>query len=124
MGRGPHFRRGRSRGAPVAACLAAVVALGAGCARAESGASSALDSQFLSAVHSQASDVGGYRSDVQLVRLGHAACDAFRSGASYQQLADRLVLLEGHNPLPSEDLGTVITAAVDTYCPQYRSKVQ
>jgi hypothetical protein len=70
-----------------------------------------------------APDVAAYRTDVQLTRLGHAACDGFRAGASFQQLADRLVLLEGSNPLPSGDLGAVIDAAVANYCPQFRGRV-
>ena len=81
------------------------------------------DQSFLGTVHAQASDVGRYRTDVALVRLGHAACDGFRSGASYEELADRMALEEGRNPLPSQDLGVVISAAVDNYCPQYRSRV-
>jgi hypothetical protein len=58
-----------------------------------------------------------------LIRLGHAACDAFRAGASYQELADRMSLLEGRNPVPSQDLGVVVTSAVDAYCPQFKSRV-
>ncbi|MHB1533232.1 MAG: DUF732 domain-containing protein [Acidimicrobiales bacterium] len=81
------------------------------------------DQEFLASVHGTAPDVGNYRSDIQLVRLGHAACDGFRAGASYQQLADRLPLTEGANPLPPEDLGAVVTAAVDAFCPQFRSLV-
>lgn len=81
------------------------------------------DQEFLASVHGAAPDVSTYRSDVQLVRLGHAACDGFRAGASYQQLADRLPLTEGPHPLPPEDLGAVITAAVDSFCPQFRGLV-
>jgi hypothetical protein len=93
------------------------------CSSASSKASTQATQDFLSAVHVAAPDVGAYRTDVQLARLGHAACDGFRSGASYQQLADRLVLLEGSNPLPSADLGAVITGAVTSFCPQFRSRV-
>jgi hypothetical protein len=78
---------------------------------------------FLSAVHLADPNVSAYRTDVQLTRLGHAACDGFKSGASFQQLADRLVLLEGSNPLPSADLGAVIDAAATAYCPQFHSRV-
>jgi hypothetical protein len=81
------------------------------------------DQSFLSSVHLADPNVGTYRSDVQLSRLGHAACDGFRSGVSFQQLADRLVLLEGSKPLPSADLGAVIDAAVSAYCPQFHSRV-
>jgi hypothetical protein len=74
-------------------------------------------------VHSSAPDAGSYRTDVQLVRLGHAACDGFRSGASFEQLADRLNLIEGARPLPTEDLGVVVTAAVASFCPQFHNRV-
>jgi hypothetical protein len=31
--------------------------------------------------------------------------------------------LEGRNPLPSQDLGIVVSSAVDAYCPQFRAQV-
>jgi Protein of unknown function (DUF732) len=102
---------------------AAVVVVAVGACGAGSGATSQVDSEFLSTVHAGAPDIGTYRSDTALVRLAHAACDGFRAHASYEQLADRLALQEGSHPLPSEDLGTVITAAVEAYCPQFRSEV-
>ncbi len=102
---------------------AALVAL-SGCGSANAGSTNAANQAFLSAVHVAAPDISTYRTDVQLMRLGHAACDGFRSGASFQELADRLVLLEGTNPLPSADLGAVIDAAVGAYCEQYRSRVE
>jgi hypothetical protein len=95
----------------------------AGCGGASAPGTSAADSTFLSALHLNAPDIASYRTDVQLTRVGHAACDGFRSGASFQQLADRLVLLEGTNPLPSADLGAVIEAAVPAYCPQFQGRV-
>jgi hypothetical protein len=64
--------------------------------------------------------------DAQLIRLGRAACDGFSSGVSYEQLADRLAVSESSASLPSvpaEDLGTVITAAVQIFCPKYEDKV-
>ncbi|HET9690248.1 MAG TPA: DUF732 domain-containing protein [Acidimicrobiales bacterium] len=99
---------------------ASVVAVGCG---GPPPAPSAADAAFLSAVHTGAPDIASYRSDAALVRLGHAACDGFRSGVSYTTLADRLALLQGSHTLPSDDLGTVITAAVQAYCPQYAGKV-
>lgn len=104
------------------AALLFTLSLGS-CGSGNSQASAQANQGFLSAVHLAAPDVGAYRSDVQLARLGHAACDGFRSGASYQQLADRLVLLEGNNPLPSADLGAVITSAVGSFCPQFHSRI-
>jgi hypothetical protein len=118
--------KARSPGGLAAGCLTAgCVAVGvfaSACNGAASG-NSAADQAFAAAVHVGAPDIGSFRSNTQLIRLGHAACDAFRGGASYQQIADRMSLLEGRNPLPSPDLGVVVTSAVDAYCPQYRSKV-
>lgn len=112
----------RSRRSAVVAALVVVLCVaGAGCSSGSP--DSPADKAFLGAVHVEAPQIGSYRSDVALARLGHAACDAFRSGASYQELADRMMLLQGKNPLPSEDLGVVISSAVDSYCPQYRSRV-
>jgi hypothetical protein len=102
--------------------LAAGAGLGlllVGCGAARSAAANEQDQRFVQSVESAAPDVGHYRNDTQLIRLGKAACAGFESGVSYQQLADRLVLTEGSNPLPSEDLGAVITSAVNTYCPKY-----
>ena len=101
----------------------AAVLLAAGCGGGGSGASSAADSGFLAEVHDSAPSINGVRSDVQLERLGHAVCDGFAAGASYQELADRLALQAGSGSLPSVDLGAVIMAAADNYCPQYRSRV-
>lgn len=85
--------------------------------------SSPSDQAYLGEVLSAVPGVGALRSDTQLVRLGHAACDGFAAGASFQQLADRLSVEEGSKSLPSEDLGAVITAAADNFCPQYRGRV-
>jgi hypothetical protein len=95
----------------------------ASCGSGSSATSDQANQGFLSTVHLADPNVTAYRSDVQLMRLGHAACDGFKSGASFQQLADRLVLLEGSNPLPSTDLGTVIDAAVSSYCPEFHDRV-
>jgi Protein of unknown function (DUF732) len=111
----------RKRGLLLAAAgVAALLATGCHPHTSTSGAS---DEQFLAAVHDAAPNIGTYRSDTELIRIGHAACDGFRSHASYEELADRLALQEGSNPLPSEDLGTVITSAVEAFCPQFDSQV-
>jgi hypothetical protein len=75
------------------------VLLAAGCGGGTT-SNSAADQSFVAAVHLGAPDIGSFRSNMQLIRLGHAACDAFRAGASYQQIADRMSQLEGRNPLP------------------------
>jgi hypothetical protein len=104
----------------LAFALAAVLSVStAACGSASSAATSAADASFLASVHDNAPDISSYRSDTALLRLGHAACDGFRGGVSYQVLADRLTLNEGSDPVPSSDLGAVISAAVDTFCPQY-----
>jgi Protein of unknown function (DUF732) len=94
-----------------------------GCGGGPSAATSHQDQQFVDSVLSAAPDIGHYRNDTQLIRLGRAACEGFASGVSYEQLADRLALSEGSNPLPSEDLGTVITSAVQSFCPKYEDLV-
>jgi hypothetical protein len=104
-----------------ASVFAAVIA---GCGSGSSAAANAANRAFLSELHVAAPNINAYRSDLQLTRLGHAACDGFRSGASYQELADRLPLLEGRNPLPSADLGAVINAAVNAYCAQFRNQIE
>lgn len=98
------------------------VALAAACGSGGPSSSPA-DSSFLSELHDSAPDIGSFRTDTQLERLGHAACDGFSANASYETVADRLALQEGHPPLPSQDLGDVITAAADNYCPQYHGRV-
>ena len=103
--------------------VASVTALCAAACGSHSASNDAAASQFLSAVHNAAPNIGSYRTDTELIRIGHAACDGFRSHASYEQLADRLTLEEGNNPLPSEDLGAVITSAVEAFCPQFDSQV-
>jgi hypothetical protein len=109
----------------VAAFGASLILLGA-CGGGTSAATRQEDQSFVNTVHSQASDISQYRNDTQLIRLGRAACDGFASCVSYEQLADRLAVSEASASLPSvpaEDLGTVITAAVETFCPKYQDKV-
>ena len=99
-----------------------VAGLGGAC-HSSTGAAGPVDQAYLAEVHAAAPDINAVRSDTQLVRLGHAVCDDFRARASYQEVADRLSITAGSDRLPSSDLGAVITAAADNYCPQYRSLV-
>ena len=94
----------------------------AGC-HSSTAAPSSTDQSYLAEVHANSPDVGSVRSDTQLIRLGHVVCDDFRAKASYEQVADRLSIEAGSDALPSADLGSVITAAADNYCPQYRGLV-
>src|SRR5579875_373206 len=43
---------------------------------------------FLGQVHNSDPGVNGVRSNVQLVRLGEAACTIFAAGSSYQSVAN------------------------------------
>lgn len=105
----------------------AVLVLGAGwlagCKSTSSAATQEQDQLFLAQVHGAAPGINTYRNDIQLERLAHVACDDFRSGVSYQELATRLPDIEGSNPLPPSDLGAVITSAVAAYCPKYHNEV-
>jgi hypothetical protein len=103
-------------------CLSLLGIFVGGCGKSNSG-SSAADSQFVASIHLAAPDIGTYRSDTELIHMAHAACDGFKSGASYEQLADRLTLLEGRNPLPSQDLGALIDSSVNAYCPRFLSNI-
>lgn len=109
---------GRSAGMVLAACGL----LASGC-HSGGGAQSPADQAYLAEVHGAAPDINTVRSDTQLIRLGHVVCDDFRAKASYQEVADRLSLEAGADRLPSADLGAVITAAADNYCPQFRGQV-
>jgi hypothetical protein len=114
--------RGRRQRAVLVA-TAGLAALSATACHSHTATNDASDQQFLSAVFVAAPNIGTYRTNTELIRIGHAACDGFRSHASYEQLADRLTLQQGNNPLPSEDLGAVITSAVEAFCPQFDSQV-
>lgn len=81
--------------------------------------SSGATQPFLTSVHQMAPDIGGYSTDSDLVRLGHAVCDDLSSGASLQQVADRVGYIGAGARLPSADLGAVMMAATETMCPRY-----
>lgn len=102
--------------------LVVLAGLGSAC-HSSTGVAGPADQAYLQEVHSAAPDINSIRSDTQLVRLGRAVCDDFRAKASYQEVADRLSIMAGADRLPSGDLGAVITAAADNYCPQYRPLV-
>ena len=76
---------------------------------------------FLNSVYSNAPDISSYRSSRQLVSLGQVVCDDLESGASVQEVGDRVPLIEGNVSLPPGDLGVVISAAVSELCPKFRS---
>ncbi len=92
--------------------------VGAGCSTSSNN-NSAESQAFLQQVHSQAPDIAGYRSNSELVKLGQAVCNELAAGASRQQVADRIAAQGSAHALPSEDLGTVMTAATATLCPKY-----
>jgi hypothetical protein len=103
------------------ATVAASASLAGACGSGSS-TNSAADQAFLQTLHLTDPQINTYRTDVQLTRLGHAVCDDFSSGASYQEVADRLSTLQGSSALPSPDLGSVIDSAVEAMCPQYRDR--
>ena len=76
---------------------------------------------FLNSVYSNAPDISSYRTSTQLVSLGQVVCDDLESGASVQEVGDRVPLIEGNVLLPPGDLGVVISAAVAQLCPHFRS---
>jgi hypothetical protein len=75
---------------------------------------------FLDSVYTQAPGISTYRSGAQLVSLGQAICGDLGSGASVEELGDRLPLVEGDVTLPPADLGVVISAAIGAMCPRFQ----
>jgi hypothetical protein len=96
------------------AALMLVVATGCG-----GGTSSQATQSFVARVHQLAPDVNGYADDASLVDLGHAVCYDLSSGASAQQVADRVGYEGAGARLPSADLGSVMAAATQTLCPRF-----
>jgi hypothetical protein len=95
-----------------------------GCAlRGGAAVSSGAEQQFVTQVHSQAPDIASYRTDIQLLRLGQTVCSDLEANASVAEVADRIPLVEGSNPLPPAELGAVIAAAVSSLCPQFHGKL-
>ena len=74
---------------------------------------------FLNSVYGQAPDISSYRTSGQLVSMGQAVCADLSSGASVQEVADRMPLVEGNDQLPATDLGVVIYSAVRVFCPKF-----
>lgn len=79
------------------------------------------DQAFLNSVYSNAPDISSYRTGQQLVSLGQVVCNDLESGASVQEVGDRIPLIEGNVLLPPSDLGVVISAAVSELCPRFRT---
>jgi hypothetical protein len=104
---------------PVAAALLVTVSL-AGCG-SHASTSRGADQAFVNSVYSQAPDIGGYRTGSQLLSLGQAICADLESGATVEEVGDRIPLLEGSSPLPPDDLGVVIAAAVNELCPKFHA---
>lgn len=80
------------------------------------------DQHFVDGVHESATDVSQYQTDGQLVKLGHATCDAFRAKANNEQVAGLLERTGGAN-LPPEDLGAIMSSAVKNLCPTYAAQL-
>ena len=101
----------------VAVAVLSVVLGGCGTSAVGAGRAKA-DGEFLDSVYSQATDIRAYRTGAQLVSLGQAVCADLSSGASVQEIGDRV--LEGGETLSPADLGAVISAAVNVLCPKFR----
>ena len=115
----PVPRRRLVAAATVTGLLLAGCAVLAGCGGSQPTASPKEDQAFLNSVYSQAPDIGTYRSGSQLLSLGQAVCVDFESGASLEEVGDRVPIDEGNVALPPGDLGVVISAAVDQLCPRF-----
>ena len=119
-GRGRRIRRVRKRRAvAVVVLLSGPSGFLAGCGGHPTASPKATQA-FLNAVYSNAPDISSYRSSRQLVSLGQVVCDDLESGASVQEVGDRIPLIEGSVSLPPGDLGVVISAAVGKLCPRFR----
>jgi hypothetical protein len=109
--------------AVVAVATLGMLASGCGGTAPNAAASVAAKQTFLNSVYGQAPDISSYRTATQLVNMGQAVCTDLSSGASIQEVADRLPLTEGTNPLTATDLGVVIFTAVKVFCPKYKKLI-
>ena len=109
--------------AVLAVATLGMLAGGCGGAAPNAAASVAAKQDFLNSVYGQAPDISSYRTATQLVNMGQAVCTDLSSGASIQEVADRLPLTEGTNPLTATDLGVVIFTAVKVFCPKYEKLI-
>jgi hypothetical protein len=80
-----------------------------------------MDQHFVDGVHETATDIGKYRTDSQLVKMGHATCDAFRAHAGIEQIAG--VLERTASNVPPGDIGAIISNAVKVLCPAYAGRL-
>ena len=111
--------------AGVVTALATLTLIAASCGSnpARSAASAAEEQKFLNSVYGQVPDISSYRSGTQLVSMGQAVCTDLSSGAGVEEVADRLPLVEGTDPLPATDLGVVIFTAIRVFCPKYEKLI-
>jgi hypothetical protein len=73
----------------------------------------------LDSVYTQAPGINAYRTGSQLISFAQAVCSDLSAGASIEQVADRVPLASGSVALPTTDLGVVMTAAVNVFCPKF-----
>jgi hypothetical protein len=83
---------------------------------------SAAERRFVEGVHQSTTDVGRFRTDSQLVKLGHATCDDLRAHAGLQQIAD-ILEATGSPSLPPGEVGAIMSAAEDDLCPAYAGRL-
>jgi Protein of unknown function (DUF732) len=106
----------------MAVVVLTLTALVVGCSSGhQSAAARAVDQRFVDGVHESATDISKYRTDSQVTKMGHAACDGFRANANIEQIAG---LLERTAPnLPAGDIGAIISTAVNVLCPAYEGRL-
>jgi Protein of unknown function (DUF732) len=94
----------------------------AGCSGGhQSAAARAMDQRFVDGVHNSATDISGYRTDSQVVKMGHVVCDGFRANANIEQIAGLLERTAAN--LPAGDIGAIISNAVNVLCPAYAGRL-
>jgi hypothetical protein len=100
----------------------ALAAFAAGCSSGhQSAGPRAVDQRFVDGVHESATDVSKYRTDGQVVKMGHVACDGFRANANIEQIAGLLERTDAN--LPAHDIGAIISTAVGVLCPAYEGRL-
>jgi predicted metal-dependent HD superfamily phosphohydrolase len=87
----------------------------------QSAAARATDQRFVDGVHESATDISSYRTDSQLIKMGHVTCDGFRANANIEQIAS--LLERNAASIPPGDIGAVISTAVHVLCPADSSVV-
>jgi hypothetical protein len=81
----------------------------------------AVGQRFVDGVHNSATDISEYRTDSQVIKMGHVVCDGFRANANIEQIAGLLERTAAD--LPAGDIGAIISTAVKVLCPAYAGRL-